>query len=164
MATVLNRVVFMISDGTGITVQSFGKSLLTQFANLNVSIQNMSYIDTVEKAIMVAQKINQCFEETQVKPLVFITLVNPAISAAVKQAQGCFFDLFNVFIQQLEDELGQAASDTIGRAYAVADNQTYEQRIAARTDDSTQTKNWCHYSSWRKRRRSNLPATAKRLL
>jgi len=57
--------------------------------------------------------------------------VNPAISAVIKQASGCFFDLFDTFTQQLETELGQTASDTIGRAYAVADNKTYDQRIAA---------------------------------
>ncbi len=131
MPTQINRVVFMISDGTGITVQSFVKSLLTQFSNLNASIQRLSYIDTVEKAQVAVQTINQCYAEHQVKPLVFITLVNPTISAVIQTASGCFFDLFNVFIQQLETELGQTASDTIGRAHAVADNQTYDQRIAA---------------------------------
>ena len=125
----VNRVVFMISDGTGITVQSFVRSLLTQFSNLNTSIQRLSYIDTLDKAQVAVQTINQCYQETLVKPLVFITLVDPAISTVIQTASGCFFDLFNVFIKQLEQELGQTASDTIGRAYAVADNQKYDQRI-----------------------------------
>ena len=131
MSTKIHRVVFMISDGTGITVQSFGKSLLTQFSNLDASIQRYSYIDSVEKAEALVQTINQCYSTTLVNPLILMTLVDPAISAVIKQAHGCCFDLFNVFIEQLEAELGQTASDTMGRAYALADNKTYDQRIAA---------------------------------
>lgn len=127
----MKRFVFMISDGTGITVQSLSKSLLTQFDNLEFETVMLPYIDTLDKANAVVLQINDCYTQTQTPPLVFITLVNPEISAILHQAQGCFFDLFNNFIKQLEHALGQKASDTIGRAHGLADSKAYEQRIEA---------------------------------
>jgi [pyruvate, water dikinase]-phosphate phosphotransferase / [pyruvate, water dikinase] kinase len=127
----MQRIVFMISDGTGITVESLGKSLLSQFEKVSFEKHTLPYIDTVEKAQQVVLRINRVHQETGQKPLVFLTLVNPQITEIMHQASACVFDFFNTFMHMLEHELGEKSSDKIGRAHGVADRKTYDQRMDA---------------------------------
>lgn len=128
---VMKRSVFMISDGTGITVESLGNSLLSQFEGIEFEKQTIPYIDTMEKADVVIKQINQYYAETGVKPLAFMTLVNPEISTLISQTNACVFDLFSTFLAPLEQELGTKSSDTVGRAHGVADSKSYDHRIEA---------------------------------
>ena len=127
----MKRIVFMISDGTGITVESLGKSLLSQFENVAFEKHTLPYIDTAEKAEQVVLKINRAYQDTGHKPLVFLTLVNPHITNILQQSNACVFDFFNTFRNMLENELGEKSSDTVGRAHGVADRKTYDQRMDA---------------------------------
>ena len=77
----MKRSVFMISDGTGITVESLGNSLLSQFEGIEFEKQTIPYIDSMEKAEAVIAQINHDYTATGIKPLAFMTLVNPDISA-----------------------------------------------------------------------------------
>lgn len=127
----MKRHVFIISDGTGITAESLGNSLLTQFDQIDFEKHILPYIDTEEKANEVLSRVNKCFEETKVKPLVFMTIVNPDISYAFRQSKACVLDLFSTFLVPLEQELQTKSSFTVGRTHAVADVKTYNQRIEA---------------------------------
>ena len=44
------RPVFYVSDGTGITAETIGHSLLTQFAGLRFQTDRLSFVDDEEKA------------------------------------------------------------------------------------------------------------------
>ncbi len=121
----------MISDGTGITVESLGNSLMTQFEGVEFEKQTIPYIDTIEKANVLIEQINHSYASTGIKPLVFMTLVNPEISAHINQSNACLFDLFKTFLYPLEEELGIKSSDTVGRAHGVADSKSYDLRIEA---------------------------------
>jgi len=44
------RPVFYVSDGTGITAETIGHSLLTQFADTRFTTDRISFVDTAEKA------------------------------------------------------------------------------------------------------------------
>ena len=127
----MKRIVFMISDGTGITVESLGNSLMTQFEGIEFEKQTIPYIDSMEKAEDVIKKINLSHTNTGVKPLVFMTLVSPEISEYITQSNACVFDLFNTFLAPLEKELGVKSSDTVGRAHGVANTKAYDHRIEA---------------------------------
>ncbi|MDP3562028.1 MAG: pyruvate, water dikinase regulatory protein [Legionellaceae bacterium] len=125
----MKRSVFMISDGTGITVESLSNSLLSQFESISFEKQIFPFIDTEQKAEQVCAKINQATGDQ--KPLVFMTLVNPVLCEVIKKSSACVFDLFDTFLSPLEIELGTKASDTVGRAHAVANNERYTLRIDA---------------------------------
>lgn len=125
----MKRFAFMISDRTGLTVESLGNSLLTQFGDVTFEKQTIPYLDTLKKASAMVAKINACAVVT--KPIVFITLIDPEISACIKQANACVLDLFGTFLNPLEQELGKKSSYTVGKTHAVADLKTYDQRIAA---------------------------------
>lgn len=127
----MKRYVFMISDGTGITAESLGNGLLSQFEHIELDKQAMPYIDSIEKAHEVLIRLNQCFKETGLKPLVFMTLVDVNISTIIRQSDACVFDLFAAFLAPLEEELQIKSSYRVGRTHGVADIATYTHRIDA---------------------------------
>ncbi len=127
----MKRFVYMISDGTGITVEFLSNSLITQFETITFDSQVFPYIDTIAKANDLVLQINQSYAATGRKPLVFMTLVNPEVSGVFQKANARVFDLFNIFIAPLEEELGTQASDIVGRAHGVANTKAYNHRIEA---------------------------------
>jgi regulator of PEP synthase PpsR (kinase-PPPase family) len=127
----MKRFAFMISDGTGITAEYLGNSLVSQFEQIEFEKQTIPYIDTIEKAEAVVTKLNECYKESGSKPLVFMTLVNPEISSYIQNSNACVLDLFNTFLAPLEQELHIKSSYTVGRTHGVANNKAYNQRIEA---------------------------------
>ena len=51
------RPVFFISDGTGITAETIGHSLLTQFSGVDFRTLRISFVDTREKAAATAIRL-----------------------------------------------------------------------------------------------------------
>ncbi|HRD68646.1 MAG TPA: pyruvate, water dikinase regulatory protein [Legionella sp.] len=127
----MKRYVFMLSDGTGITAETLGNSLITQFENIAFEKYTLPYIDSIQKAEHVVERINHAYDEQGIKPLVFMTLVNPEIRKAVQKANACIFDLFSTFIGPLEKELNEKSSYTVGRTHGVANDKSYTHRIEA---------------------------------
>lgn len=125
-----DRTAFFISDGTGITAEAFGHSVLTQF-NLRFRQIRLPFVDTLEKAHEVVQKINHAHATDGKRPIVFSTMVKPELAAVLRQAQGLQMDLIQTFVAPLEQELGVKASHTIGRSHTIADSVEYNRRIDA---------------------------------
>ena len=125
----MKRFAFMISDGTGLTVESLGNSLLSQFEEVHFIKETFPYVDTIQKAKKALKKINACSSES--KPIVFVTLINPEISNYFRQADACVLDLFGIFLAPLEKELGKSSSYTVGKTHALADITRYDHRIDA---------------------------------
>ncbi|MEO7055162.1 MAG: pyruvate, water dikinase regulatory protein [Caldimonas sp.] len=123
--------VFFVSDGTGITAETFGNSILSQFAIKSRHLRR-PFIDTPDKAHQVVREINHMADVDGKKPVVFVTLVNPEILAIVKTAaQGLVLDMFNTFIEPLEAEFGVTSNHRVGRFSDVSESQEYTDRIEA---------------------------------
>ena len=75
------RTVYIVSDSTGITAETFSQSVLSQFEEVQFKPVRLPYVDTLEKAAEVAQRIDRSALEAGVPPIVFSTLVNPDILA-----------------------------------------------------------------------------------
>jgi regulator of PEP synthase PpsR (kinase-PPPase family) len=58
---------FFISDSTGITAETLGRSLLTQFQELEFDQTTIPYVNTVEKAKAVLERINQASHDIKSK-------------------------------------------------------------------------------------------------
>jgi len=127
----MKRYVFMISDGTGITAETLGNSLITQFDNIEFERITIPYIDSISKAEDLVVQINQSSSENGIKPLVFMTLINPEIRNCIKNANACVFDLFSTFIGPLEKELQEKSSYTVGKTHGVVNRKQYLHRIEA---------------------------------
>jgi regulator of PEP synthase PpsR (kinase-PPPase family) len=123
------RTVFFLSDGTGITAQMLGHSLLTQFEGVEFNQVTLPFVDTLEKAEECLARIEAAALDGQ--PVVFSTLVNQELRAVVRRANALFLDFFETFIDPLEAGLGVRSSHTIGRSHSAMDKKEYQQRMEA---------------------------------
>ncbi|WLI91428.1 pyruvate, water dikinase regulatory protein [Massilia sp. R2A-15] len=122
--------VFFVSDGTGITAETFGHAVLSQF-EMRFRQVRMPFIDTADKARDAVRKINETFALDQQRPIVFSTLVKPDLSTIIRTANGMHMDLIQTFVAPLEQELGVMSTHTIGRSHNIVDSQEYKARIEA---------------------------------
>ena len=127
----LRRTVFFVSDGTGITAQMLGHSLLTQFEGVEFNQVTLPFVDSVDKARDCLDRIEREVLRGNGQPIVFSTLVNNDLREVVRRANALFVDFFETFIGPLEAGLGVKSSHTIGRSHSATDKQEYKQRIEA---------------------------------
>jgi regulator of PEP synthase PpsR (kinase-PPPase family) len=125
------RTVFFVSDGTGITAQMLGHSLLTQFEGVEFNQVTLPFVDTAEKAEECLARIEAEASNGNGPPIVFSTLVNQDARQVVRRAKALFIDFFETFIDPLEAGLGLKSSHTIGRSHSAMDKKEYQQRIEA---------------------------------
>jgi len=125
------RTVFFVSDGTGITAQMLGHSLLTQFEGVQFNQVTLPFIDSVDKAAQCLERIERESLVGIGTPIVFSTLVNNDLREVVRRANAVFLDFFETFIDPLEAGLGIKSSHTIGRSHSATDKQEYKQRMEA---------------------------------
>ncbi|WP_006786202.1 pyruvate, water dikinase regulatory protein [Thiorhodospira sibirica] len=130
-AALPSRSVFYLSDGTGITAETLGHTLLTRFDGVHFNISNLPFLNTPEKIDQVIVRINETARREGSKPLVFITLVDRALRDRLKHCHGEIFDFFEAFTGPLEQALGLSASQVAGRSHGIGDLHVYSQRIDA---------------------------------
>lgn len=126
-----HRTVFFVSDHSGVTAETLGKSLLSQFDGLNYTAMTLPFISSPEKAQEAVGRINAAADIDGVRPIVLSTLVRDAERAIVKGANGLYLDFFDAFLEPLESELGRKSSHALGRAHGMIDVATYMTRIDA---------------------------------
>lgn len=125
------RTVFFVSDGTGITAETFGNAILAQFEFKPRHVR-LPFIDTVDKAHQVVRQVNHTAEVEGRRPVVFTTLVNVEVLQVIEE--GCramVLDMFGTFVRPLEIELGMKSSHRVGRFSDVSKSQAYHDRIEA---------------------------------
>lgn len=135
-----SRPVFFVSNSTGITVETLGRSLLYQFSNTQFESHSLRFIDSVSKADEAVKNINEVAELTQLRPLIISTLVKPELRKILATAPGVYLDIFDMFIAPIEQELGCEAQLGMGHVHGIGDDEYYSNRIDAvnyslKTDD-----------------------------
>ena len=127
-----NRTVFFVSDGTGITAETFGNSILAQFGAKPRHVRR-PFIDSVDKARPVVAEINHTAEHEGRRPIVFITLVNDEVRHVLTGAdcKGLVLDMFRSFVEPLEVEFGIKSNHRIGRFSDAARSTEYDDLIEA---------------------------------
>lgn len=126
-----SRVVFFVSDQTGVTAETLGRSLLTQFEGHDFQQVTLPFINTIDKADEAVRRINATADETGTRPIIFSTLVRDEIRDRFMEASGLLLDFFETFVVPLERELKTRSTHTVGRAHGLKDPTAYERRIDA---------------------------------
>jgi [pyruvate, water dikinase]-phosphate phosphotransferase / [pyruvate, water dikinase] kinase len=125
------RTVFFVSDQTGVTAETMGHSLLTQFDGQAFRQVTLPFISTVDKAQEAVRRINATGETEGVRPVIFSTLVQEELREIIKRANGLFLDFFDAFLGPLELELKLKSSRAQGKAHGMQDIGAYTMRINA---------------------------------
>ena len=131
ISTMPNRTVFFISDGTGITAETFGKAILAQF-EMKTRYIRLPFVDSADKAHQAVRQINHTAEVENIKPIVFTTLVNMEVLQVIREGcKGMLLDMFGTFVNPLEEELGIKSHHRVGRFTDVSKSKDYHDRIEA---------------------------------
>lgn len=129
--TMPHRTVFFVSDGTGITAETFGNAVLAQF-NFSPRRVRLPFIDSEEQAQAAVEQINHIAQSEGKRPIVFTTVVAPAVLKVFEtQCQGRLMDLIGRFVEPLEEELGIKSHHRVGRFSDKTSNPFYSQRMEA---------------------------------
>ena len=110
-----HRTVFFVSDGTGITAETFGNAILAQF-EMKAKHVRLPFVDSADKAHQAVRQINHTATAEGLKPIVFTTLVNMEILKIIEEnCRGMLLDMFGMFVHPLEKELGLKSNHRVGR-------------------------------------------------
>lgn len=127
----MRRTVFFVSDGTGITAETLGHTLLTQFEQIEYRQRTLPFVDTPTKARATIEFISSIAEQDACRPIVFSTLVDPQLVKILAQSEALVLDFFGAFIDPLSAELGVTPIRTTGRSHGIVDRASYYVRIDA---------------------------------
>ena len=141
--------VFFISDGTGITIESLGHSLFTQFPDITFEKEVFPFVTSKENVEQVITRIKKVAATSENPPLVFTSLADENLKNLFITNDIAVFDIFSTFIPEMESNLAAQASHAIGETHGVGSTSTYIQRIDALNftlshDDGLRTDDYEH--------------------
>ena len=123
--------VLFISDGTGLTAEVLGETLLTQFTEIEFKRTILSYVSTIDEAHRAVDEIKKLTNKTGVPPLVFSTLVDDELRVIIANSGAKVFDLFATFIDPLEQILDSHSVHKKGQMHGIRDYDHYHYRVSA---------------------------------
>ncbi len=143
------RTAFFISDGTGITSEALGHSLLAQFDSIEFEQITLPYIDTPDKAKEAVSRINNAAIQDGTRPLIFDTVVNEDIRSIIAESSAFKIDVFSSFLKPLESELDARSNYSVGKSHGIVEQTRYKDRIdsvnfAIDNDDGARTRQYAN--------------------
>ena len=127
----MRRTIYYVSDGTGITAETIGHSVLTQFDGVDFQTFRIPFVDDEAKARSAALRIKTAYAQNGVRPIVVNTIMDQKLSDVVAESGAFMLDVFAPFIGPLEVELQAPRSSRVGKAHGLTNFGEYEARINA---------------------------------
>ncbi len=127
----MRHYIFFVSDGTGITAETIGHSLMSQFSKVEFIQERVRFVDSEEKARKAVKRINQVPVAEGKRPIVVSTVVNERLCQIIHQSKALVLDPFAVFLSRMEADLELPRSAKPGRTHGMTDTGAYERRIEA---------------------------------
>ncbi|CNE89917.1 pyruvate, water dikinase regulatory protein [Yersinia nurmii] len=128
----MERSVFYISDGTAITAEVLGHAVLSQFP-VNATTFTLPFVESAARAEAVCQQINEIYQSTGVRPLVFYSIISSEVREIIQRSEGFCQDIVQSLVAPLQDELGIAPQPVLNRTHGLTESNLgkYDARIAA---------------------------------
>lgn len=127
----MRRPIFFISDGTGITAETIGHSVLTQFDGIRFDTRRLPFVDDEDKVRVAVSLIRAAQAQTASRAIVINTIVDPGLTELLATSGALMLDVFAPFIGPLEQELGCTRSPKVGKAHGMSNAGEYEARMHA---------------------------------
>jgi len=140
------RQVYFLSNGTAITAETLGVSLLAQFPDHRFDSKTIPFVDSVEKATQVSEEISRSIGEANQLPIVICTMGDPELMRIINQSKALVLDPFGDFLPRLEKVLA-AQHHEPGQSHRIVDPSLYDSRIDAidfsmMHDDGSKTRSY----------------------
>jgi len=125
------RTVFFVSESTGITAETLGHSLLSQFPHIDFTYHQRPFVNTEKKAHKLVDEINRISQEKHYKPLVFATMPEPNINQILEQADCHYYEVFESILDKIGHDLHTEPTRESGLSHGLINEKTYDARIDA---------------------------------
>jgi len=125
------RTVYFVSESTGITAETLGHSLLSQFPHIEFTYHQRSFVDTEKKANNLVKEIASISKETGFKPLVFATMPEKQINQILKEADCHYYEMFESILDKIGHDLQSEPTRESGLSHGLVNEKTYDARIEA---------------------------------
>ncbi|WHI46856.1 pyruvate, water dikinase regulatory protein [Microbulbifer sp. JMSA004] len=125
------RTAFFISDGTGLTVEAIGHSLLAQFRDQQVEQVTLPYIDSTEKVKQALQRIEKAADESGLQPIIITSIVSDKIREQLHQSSALMLDIFENYLTPLANLFNRDPAQMVNVSHGIDDNRRYTDRIDA---------------------------------
>ncbi|MEM7564969.1 MAG: pyruvate, phosphate dikinase/phosphoenolpyruvate synthase regulator, partial [Pseudomonadota bacterium] len=140
------RQVYFLSNGTAITAETLGLSLLAQFPSHQFQTRTIPFVDSIEKANAVTEEIDRNIDEASQLPIVICTMSDIGLKQIIQNSKALVIDPFGDFLPRLEKVLA-AQHHEPGQSHRTVNPSIYESRIDAIDftmihDDGGKTKNY----------------------
>ena len=123
----MNKIkVYFISDGTGLSTEQLGKSILIQFPDIDFEYKTIPFVNTLKKAQVLAKKINK-----EASSMVFSTLIYDELNEPFDCSDFFHINFLKQTINQIETIKKFKSVPTMGLDYRFSEAASYEERIAA---------------------------------
>lgn len=127
----MKRTMFFISDGTAITAETMGHSLISQFPKVTFQQVRLPFVDNEAACREAVAAIDGASERDGAPAFVINTIVNQDLGAIIATSSGVVLDLFGTFVTTLEDALGMRHQPAVGQAHGLTNVDKYEGRMDA---------------------------------
>lgn len=125
------RDVFYVSDGTAITCETMGHVVLGQFSFVP-NEKTFPFVESEDKLVDLVKQIQQSHDRNGVKPLVFFSMVIPAMREQLMQAPAFFYDVLESIVQRVAEDTQIEPKPKLQRSRSVSkDSDNYFDRISA---------------------------------
>lgn len=125
------RTVYFVSESTGITADTLGMSLLSQFPHIEFTYHQRSFVNSVKKAQTLVEEINIESDAHSYKPLVFATMPEKAVNDILEQADCHYYEVFESFLDKIGKNLETEPTRESGLSHGLINEKHYDARIDA---------------------------------
>ena len=131
MSETSQRTVFFVSESTGITAETLGHSLLSQFPHIDFTYLQRPFIDSEKKALALVNEINLISKEKHFKPLVFATMPEFKINNILQQSDCYYYEVFESILDKIGKDLHTEPTRESGMSHGLINEKIYDARIDA---------------------------------
>jgi len=131
MPNIRQRTVFFVSESTGITAETLGHSLLSQFPHIDFTYIQRPFVDSEGRALALVNEINRISEEQRYKPLVFATMPKKNINSILQQSDCYYYEVFESILDKIGHDLDTEPTRESGLSHGLINVKSYDARIDA---------------------------------
>lgn len=124
------RAAYFVSDSTGVTAETLGNALLSNFPGIRFAKHTIPFVLTEADAQSVVASIAADHAAGR-EPLLFITVKQPALRGMLSDSDADVIDLLAGHLTELEQALGVSASEQLGNYHGLGDTDRYFARMRA---------------------------------
>ncbi len=123
------RIVYFVSESTGITASYMAKSLLSQFPNILFEKRFSPYVNSMEAANHLLNEWQSLKDAGEPRPLVFATMAEIDINDVLKDGYCEYYEFFTTFVTRMEEDLQTDALHRSGLSHGLNNPTTYDESM-----------------------------------